>query len=139
MAVFKAFLEDNEFGYTVEGPNKIVIVTDSEYQEIPMYFQLTDDNDSYEYYAPVLTDIPQKKRPRIAEAAISEAYRELTPTMPSDEKESDLYVFSSRRGLLKHTELDIREMILDAMGRVASYDNEKRPVFCHILHRPLFE
>ena len=72
-------------------------------------------------------------RGRVAEAAISEAFREVSPVLPKGE--NALFLYSCRTGLKVKSEEEIQELIFDDMGRIAGYDNEKHHSFKSILAR----
>ncbi|NOZ26638.1 MAG: hypothetical protein GXP39_01110 [Chloroflexi bacterium] len=126
----KRFALENEIPYQLLGNGRIALTVRSRFHILNIIFQVRDDNDGYEHFTPIL-EVPKSKRKAIAEAAISEAYREIAPVLPYDDDR--LLLYGSARGLKKASEIKIRDGILDVMGRVVGYDNEKHPIFRQIL------
>lgn len=130
--IFKSFALENEFPHTTLNENQFVISVSSKFNELSTVFQLQDDEDGYEHLTPIL-EVPPQKRKDIAEVAISEAFREISPLLPQDDNR--LFVYGSKTGLTEKDDTEIRDGILDVMGRVVGYDNEKQPFFRRILSK----
>ena len=128
----KKFALENEIPFQTLKNGRIALTVRSRFHLLYIVFQVRDDNDGYEFFVPIL-EVPKHRRKEIAEAAISEAYREISPVLPYDDNR--LLLYGSARGLKRASEVKIREGILDVMGRVVGYDNEKFPVFKQILSR----
>lgn len=130
MQVFINFAAENEIPFNRNKDNQIALAVESNFNTLSTVFQVQENNDGYEHYTHQF-DVPTEKRGAIAEAAISEAIREISPVLPRDDDR--LFIYGSRTGLCNKTEEEIRDHILDDMGRIAGYDNEKYHVFQHIL------
>lgn len=130
ISVLKDFASENEISHATPQENQIALSVQSDYNNLTTIIQVNDDENGYEHYTPLLV-LPDNKRMEIAETAINEAYRNISPVLPKDDNR--LFIYGSATDLQNKSNEEIRDGILDLMGRVAGYDNEKYPVFRHIL------
>lgn len=132
MGVIKTFASENEFPNATPQDNQIALSVESNYNNLKTIFQIDDDENGYEHYTPLLV-VPDNKRMEIAEEAISSAYKEISPVLPKDDNR--LFIYGNATELQNKSEDEIRNGVLDVMGRVSGYDNEKHPIFKHILSK----
>lgn len=132
MGVFKAFASENEISHATPQDDQIALSVQSNYNNLKTIFQINNDEDGYEHYTPLLV-VPDNKRAEIAEEAISSAYKDISPVLPKDDNR--LFLYGNESELQNKSDDEIRNGILDVMGRVSGYDNEKHPVFRHILSK----
>lgn len=128
--IINNFASENEIPHANPQDNQIALSVQSNYNNLTTVVQVNDDENGYQHYTPLVV-VPDDKRMRIAEEAISEAYKEITPVMPKDDNR--LFVYGSASELKSKNDNEIRDGILDVMGRVSGYDNEKHPVFKRII------
>jgi hypothetical protein len=133
MRVFARFAYESEIPFNKVDGQHIALAVESDFNTLSTMFELQADQNGYEHYTEIC-EPPPGKRAAIAEEAISEAFREVSPVLPKDD--TRLFIYGSRLGLLSQAEEEIREGILDDMGRVAGYDNEKFDTFSRILLEP---
>jgi hypothetical protein len=131
LEIMKSLFHDNDFKYTEMGRNQIAVGYESNYNYLNTVFEVNNDGDAYEHYTE-MCQFPRENRGDIAEAAIAEPWREITPFMPKFRNK--LYIYGSRSNLEYVDDDYIRDYILDDIGRVSSYDNDRRPFFDDIIN-----
>lgn len=131
IGIIKDFAVQNEISHQMPQENQIALSVQSTYNNLTTVIEVNGDQTAYEHYTPTLI-VPDHKRGEIALEAISEAYKDITPVLPQDDNRLFLY---GNTIVQNKSEIEIKDGILDVMGRVTGYDNEKHPVFKHILSR----
>lgn len=130
MEIFSRFAFENDIPSNQLSENQIVLAVRSDYNTLSSVFLLQANDDGYEHLTHQFT-VPIEKRGEVAKFMINESFREISPVLPDNDNR--LFTYGSKRGLLKLDAEQIREGILDDMGRIAGFNNEKHAGFSRLI------